>query len=139
MEWLLAPMSSLLAALLIVPVIVLLGAAVLLMIGHIVPGGPTLSRVAFHCPFSRRRVTVEFLSPSGAAKPTDVLSCSVFSNPYHIRCEKRCLGMAETGWMPSPLMPRFALLADGVAYRTVDSAEGPAPEGPPKDGVPRAA
>ena len=124
MESLLAPTASLLVVILFVPVLVLLGAGILLVFGHLVPDGSTLSRVAFRCPFAKRQATVEFLSPSGSDKPTDVLSCSVFDKPYHVRCKKGCLTMAVTGRTPSPLMPRFALLADGVGYRTGRPADG---------------
>ena len=135
MESLLAPTAGVLIVLLIAPLLAVAGVVLLLTIGHVFPRSPSLSRATFNCPFSKRRATVEFLSSPGAAKPTDVLSCSVFDKPYHVRCKKGCLAMAETGWMPSPLMPRFALLADGVAYRTADPPEGPAPDGPPREAV----
>jgi len=129
MDWLLAPISSLVVIVLVVPLVLMLGAAVMLLIGHTIPGGSTLSRVAFNCPFSKRTATVEFLGPSGSEQPTDVLSCSVFAKPYHVRCEKGCLTLAETGWNSSPLMPRFALLADGVTYRSASQRDEQAPDG----------
>jgi len=137
MEWLLAPTSSLLLVVLVVPMFVVVGAAILLMIGQVIPGGQTLSRVAFHCPFSKRRATVEFLTPAGGEQPTDVLSCSVFDKPYHVRCEKGCLTMARTGWTSSPLMPRFALLADGVTLRPVGRPDSQATDGPTDGGKTR--
>jgi len=120
MEWVLAPMSGLLVVVLAVPAIVLVGVLLVLSaVGHAFPASPTLSRVMFDCPFSKRKATVEFLVPPGSGQPSDVLSCSVFPKPYHVRCEKACLGLAQTGWTASPMMPRFALLADGVGYRPV--------------------
>ena len=139
MDWLLAPISSFLFIVLFVPMLVLVAAAVLLVIGHVIPGGQTLSRVAFLCPFSKRRATVEFLSAAGGEQPTDVLSCSVFDKPYHVRCEKGCLTLADTGWTPSPLMPRFALLADGVSSRPVSQPDRRAPDGPTDGGMTHAA
>ena len=139
MEWVLALTSGFVVPLLLGPLAVLLGALMLFgVIGHVL-SGPTVSRTAFDCPFSKRRATVEFLIPPGAGQPSDVLSCSVFSEPYHVRCHKGCLAMAETGWMPSPMMPRYALLADGLSYRPVGPPDGPAPKGPPREGISRVA
>jgi hypothetical protein len=118
MEWVLAPMSSLLVVILVIPAIVVVGVLLLLRaVGHAFPVNPTLSRVTFNCPFSKRKATVDFLVPPGSGQPSDVLSCSVFPKPYHVGCEKGCLGLAQTGWTASLMMPRFALLADGVGYR----------------------
>ncbi len=118
MEWVLAPMSSLLVVVLAVPAIAAVGVLLLLCaVGHVFPASPTLSRATFHCPFSKRKATVDFLVSPGSGQPSDVLSCSVFPRPYHVRCKKGCLGLAEAGWTASPMIPRFALLADGVGYR----------------------
>ena len=34
-----------------------------------------------------------------------------------IRCEKECMRLGETGWTPSPVLPRYSLIADGVSFR----------------------
>ena len=141
MEWVPRLMSSLLVMFLVVPFVVLVGGILLVWaLGHILPGSLIRSRAAFDCPFSKRRATVEFLSPPGAGQPSDVLSCSVFSEPYQVRCKKECLTLAESGWMVSPMMPRYALLADGVSYRPAGRPpDDPAPEDSPSEDRRRAA
>lgn len=126
--------------LLVVPPAVLVSTMLLLWLsGHFLPAGPTVARMAFDCPFSKRRATVEFLIAPDSDRPTDVLSCSVFPKPYHVRCRKGCLNMAEAGWAPSPMMPRYALLSGGVAMRPVRATEGRRPGGKPTGRTTRAA
>ncbi len=140
MEWVLTLTASVLVALLVVPFVVLVGGILLMWaIGHLLPGSPIVSSTTFDCPFSKRRATIEFLTPQGAGQPSDVLSCSVFPHPSHIRCKKECLKLAQSGWMPSPMMPRFSLLADGVSYRRGGPPDRPAPEGSPREDMSRAA
>jgi hypothetical protein len=133
MEWALALASGFVLVLLVAPLIVLLLALAALGATGFLPGSKTVSRTSFDCPFSKRRATVDFLVGPTSGQPLDVLSCSVFSKPYHVRCKKGCLALAETGWTPPPMMPRFALLSGGVAYRGApmprDGAPGKAPEG----------
>lgn len=118
MDWMLSLASSFVVLLLLLPLAVGLLLVIALGIGFLVPASETGSRASFDCPFSKRRATVEFLISPESDRPLDVLSCSVFSKPYHIRCKKGCLAMAVPGWLPSPMMPRFALLADGgISYR----------------------
>jgi hypothetical protein len=119
MEWVLTLTSGIVVLCLLGPLVMLLGGLMLFgLVGHVVRSGPTVSRTAFDCPFSRQRASVEFLGEAASDHPTDVLSCSVFApRPYHVRCEKACLGLAETRWALSPMMPRYALLSGGVAYR----------------------
>lgn len=45
---------------------------------------------------------------AGSDQTSDVLSCSVFSKPYHACRKKGCLNMAEAGRVPWPMMPRAA-------------------------------
>ncbi len=127
MEWVLTLTSSFVVLLLLAPLAVLLGGFMLFgLVGHVLSPGPMVSRTAFDCPFSKRRASVEFLSEPGSDRPTGVLSCSVFApKPYHVRCQKGCLGLAETGWALSPMMPRYALLSGGLAYRATPPPEGP--------------
>jgi hypothetical protein len=118
MEWMLTLTSGAVVLLLLGPMVMLLGGLMLFgLVGHLFKG-PGVFRTAFDCPFSKQRASVEFLGGSTSDHPADVLSCSVFApKPYHVRCEKACLGLAETRGVLSPMMPRYALLADGVAYR----------------------
>ena len=119
MEWVLTLTSGIVVLCLLGPLVILLGGLMLFgLLGHVVRSGPGVWRTAFDCPFSKRRASVEFLGEASSDHPTDVLSCSVFApKPYHIRCEKACLGLAETRCALSPMMPRYALLSGGVAYR----------------------
>ena len=128
MEWVLTLTSGFVVLCLLGPLVVLLGWLVLFgVVGHLVRSGPVVSRTTFDCAFSKRRASVEFLGDEASGHPTDVLSCSVFApRPYHVRCEKACLGLAETRWAQSPMMPRYALLSGGVAYRATPAHEGQA-------------
>jgi hypothetical protein len=126
MDWVLRLTSSVVVLLLLVPFVVLLGGVILFgLVGHLLPRTLVKWRKTFDCPYSKQRAAVEFLSPPEAGQPSEVLSCSVFSNPYHVTCEKRCLTISEAGWTASPMMPRYSLLADGVAYRPAGSPHGP--------------
>jgi hypothetical protein len=111
MEWLLAAPSSLLVVLLLVLLLLTTILLLLRAIGPIGPGNPVLSRATFECPVSKRRVTVEFLVPPESDRPADVLSCSVFSKPYHVRCAKRCLTQTEMR-RPTTVEPGYALGED---------------------------
>jgi hypothetical protein len=125
MEWALPLVFVLVVLVFVVPLALLLAAVALLgFVGHFGPGWPVISRATFNCPFSKRRASVEFLTPSGSEKTTDVLSCSVFSEPYQVRCQKGCLELATAGWSPPLTVPRYALLADGVALRPVSRSKG---------------
>jgi hypothetical protein len=119
MEWVLTLTSGIVVLCLLGPLVMLLGGLMLFgVIGHVLRSGPMVSRTAFDCPFSKQRASVEFVGETASDHPTDVLSCSVFApKPYHVRCEKACLGLAETRLALSPMMPRYALLSGGVAYR----------------------
>ncbi len=98
-------------------VVWLLAAALL---PQFLPVSPTVARTSFECPFSSERgrwVTAEFLIWPGEERPGDVQSCSAFSEPRRIRCKKACVELAQTGSISSPMVPRFSLVAGGVAYR----------------------
>jgi hypothetical protein len=109
MDWLLVAPSSLLVVLLLVLLLLTTILLLLRAIGPIGPGNPVLSRATFECPVSGRRVTVEFLVPPESDRPADVLSCSVFSKPYHVRCAKRCLTQTETARLATEMEPRPGL------------------------------
>jgi hypothetical protein len=117
MEWAGTLVASMVVLLLVGPVVVLVGSVMLMWLGsQLVPPGATVSRASFDCAFSRRRVSAEFLTEPGADHPGDVTACSAFADG-HPRCQKGCLELAGTATVASPLTPRFALIADGVAYR----------------------
>ena len=135
MDWVLRLTSSVVFLLLLAPFAVLLVGLMLFgLVGHLFPRSLIRSKTTFDCPHSNRRATVEFLSSPETGQLSDVLSCSVFSDPYHVTCKKGCLTMTEPGWQPSPMMPRYALLADGIAYRAPGSPEAVSP-----GDIPRAA
>ena len=75
-----------------------------------------VARASFDCPVSRRRVSVAFLTSPAAPGASDVLACSLFSDGG-VRCEKGCLDLAQSVWRERPVVARYALLADGEAYR----------------------
>lgn len=116
MDWVAVLLTGLALALFFGPVVLLLTTFfVLVPLAHLLPRPAMVSRASFDCPFSRRKVDVAFLSAPDSEHPADVLSCSVFADG--IRCKKGCLALAESGWSPSPVVPRWALIADGEAFR----------------------
>jgi hypothetical protein len=117
MEWVL-PLLLVLGVLIVaVPVGVYFGAVVLLWVSSLVSEGSRLSRAGFFCPFRKQRVTADFVTAAGSDRPSDVLSCSAFEKPAHVRCQKACLGLAEAHSVSATLMPRYSLIAGGTAYR----------------------
>lgn len=132
--------AALVVLLLLLPLAVVLCGVILFgLLGHVSAAG-MVSRTSFDCPFAKRHTSVEFLTEAGSDRPSGVLSCSVFApKPYHVRCEKACLGVATTGSASSPMMPRYALLADGVAYRIMPAPERLYTPDTPRAGAARAA
>jgi hypothetical protein len=117
MEWVL-PFLLLLGFLIVaVPVGVYFGAVAFLWVSALISGGSALSRTGFYCPFKKQRVTADFLTEVGSDQPSDVVSCSAFAEPHHVRCLKACLGLAETHSVSASLLPRYSLVAGGTAYR----------------------
>jgi hypothetical protein len=124
MAWLTTLVGVIGLAILLAPVaMLLLTVFVLVPLAHLVPRPPMLGRVTFTCPFSRRIVTVAFLSPAGADHPSDVAACSLYGDGP-VRCKKGCVDLATTGWAASAMTPRFSLVADGVALRDVARTNG---------------
>ena len=122
MEWI--PSLLLLLGILIVgiPVAVYFGAVALLCASSLVSNGSAArSRTRFFCPVKKRAVTADFLTEAGSEHPSNVLSCSAFAEPAHVRCEKACLGLAETHSVSTALLPRYSLIAGGTAYRAAAS------------------
>jgi hypothetical protein len=119
MEWTVTTFAVALGLLvLFAPVIMLLGTFFILVpLAHLAPAPTPIARASFECPFARRRVSVAFVTPPDTDTPTDVASCSHFTDGEGIRCAKGCLGLAHTVWTPSAMAPRYSLIADGVAFR----------------------
>ena len=117
MDWIISVVTGLALLVLLSPILMLgLTVFVLAPLAHLVRRPTMIGRSTFDCPFSKRRVGVEFLTSPDAARPTDVLACSMFADG-NIRCGKCCCDLFATAWTPSPAVPRFALLAGGTAYR----------------------
>lgn len=118
METVQAVLAGIALVVLLSPLIMLLLTFfVLVPLALLAPPLSTIGRATFDCPLSKRRVHAAFANAAGSAKPNDVLECSAFPDPGDVRCKKECLNGAETHWTPSPMTPRYALLADGAAYR----------------------
>jgi hypothetical protein len=133
MAWVPPLLLFLLVLIVVVPVGVYFGAVALLWASSLLSKDFAVSRTGFYCPFRKQRVTAEFLTETGTDRPSDVLSCSAFSQPYNVRCEKACRGLAETRSVSAALMPRFSLIAGGTAYRTA-TAPGRGDGDPRSDG-----
>jgi hypothetical protein len=117
MEWVL-PFLFLLGVLIVaVPVGVYFGAVAFLWVSALISGGSAVSRTGFYCPVTKQRVTADFLTEVGSGHPSDVVSCSAFAKPRHVRCRKACLDLAETHSVSTSLLPRYSLIAGGTAYR----------------------
>ena len=127
MEWLFSLAGVVVGLLVIGPLVVLAGLfLIFLAIGLFGPAAQMISRRTFDCPFSKRRAQVQFVGAQGDEQPADVLACSVFEDPRRVRCEKRCLELVQVRSAAVPLMPRFALLSGGVAYRVETKQAEPA-------------
>jgi len=104
-------------------VLVLIGPLVLIGVGGVLflaaalfPGSPRRIRETFRCPVTRRIVTADFLVPEGAVHPLEVVSCTAFSDPQKVACNRPCRAFAEVGWgLSRGIFPRWALTAGGVA------------------------
>lgn len=124
MEWV-PPVLLLLGFFIVaVPVALYFGTVALLWASSLVTEGFALSRTRFRCPFTKQRVTAEFLTETGSDHPSDVVSCSAFAPADHVRCRKACLGLAEAHSVATALLPRYSLIAGGTAYRAAASAGG---------------
>ena len=109
--------GGVLLVLLLAPVLMLLVTVfVLVPLAHFFGPPASIARASFTCPVTRRRVSAAFLTEGGAGQPSDVTACSIFGGG-EVRCAKRCLGLGRVGWAPSPMAPRYALLADGTTLR----------------------
>ena len=117
MEWLIMIFAGVMLVVVVAPVaMLLLTVFVLVPLAHLMPQPSTLARTTLTCPMSKRTVNATFVTSPAAEHPTDVVQCSLFADG-RVRCAKGCLAHAVVGWAPSPMTPRFALLADGAAPR----------------------
>ena len=118
MEWLVTILTGLALLILLAPLLSLLVTFfVLVPLAHFLPQPSMVSRASFDCPFSKRWVNVALLTSPESPAPSDVLSCSLFSDERGVRCKKGCLGLAATGWTRRLVVARYALIADGEAFR----------------------
>lgn len=114
MEWIATFLTGLALVMLFTSLIMLLGTIFILVpLAHLAPAPAMVARASFDCPFSQRRASVAFVTPPDSQMPSDVLSCSLFTDERGIRCKKDCLRLARTGWRPSSMVPRYSLVADG--------------------------
>ena len=117
MDWLITVVTGVGVVVLLSPILMLgLTVFVLAPLAHLARRPTMVGRSTFDCPFSKRRVSVEFLTSPDADGPTDVRACSMFADG-DIRCGKGCRDLSATAWTPSPAVPRFAPLAGDTAYR----------------------
>ena len=117
MDWVIMVVAGFIAAVALAPIaMLLLTVFVLVPLAHLMPRPAMLARRSFECPFSRRRVTATFLASPNTTHPEDVVACSRFGDG-RVACAKACLGMAVTGWAPSPMVPAYCLLAGDTASR----------------------
>jgi hypothetical protein len=107
-------LTAVILAVLVAPFVILF---VLVALAHLAPSSSTLTRLTFVCPMRRRRVNASFVTVPGFRHPIDVAACSEFADPEHVTCAKRCLDVASTRSEPSPMTPRYSLIADGVSRR----------------------
>jgi hypothetical protein len=88
---------------------------VLVPLAHLAPAPATLARARFQCPIRKTTVTATFVTtPDG--RTADVCACSAFGDAT-VTCGKACRGFATVGFAPSPMVPRFGLLAGDEAFR----------------------
>lgn len=117
MDWIVTIFAGFLITLMVAPLAMLvLTFFVLVPLAHLMPAPSMRARARFDCPFSRRPVTATFVTSPGDERPTDVAACSRFGDGKVV-CGKECLALTAVGWAPSPMVPRFSLLADGTAPR----------------------
>lgn len=117
MDWVISVVAGMVLLVLVSPLLMLgLTVFVLAPLAHLARRPAMIGRSTFDCPFSKRRVSVEFLTSPESLRPTEVRACSVFPDG-HIGCEQGCCDLSATSWAPSPATPRFALIAGDTAYR----------------------
>jgi hypothetical protein len=117
MNWIISVVTGAVLLVLLAPILMLgLTVFVLAPLAHLARRPAMVGRSTFDCPFSQRRVRVEFLTSPDSVRPTEVRACSMFPDG-RIGCGKGCRDLAETAWTPSAATPRFALIAGDTTYR----------------------
>lgn len=117
MEWIVLIVAGFGLVLITAPIaMLLLTFFVLVPLAHLMPAPAMLARATFDCPISKKTVNVTFVTAPDREAPADVVACSAFGSRAVV-CEKKCRAMARVAWAPSPMVPRFALIADDVAIR----------------------
>jgi hypothetical protein len=117
MDWVVTIFAGLVLAVMVAPLAMLvLTFFVLVPLAHLMPAARMLARARFNCPVSKRTVTASFVTTPGSDHPTDVAACSHFGD-RKVTCDKGCLALTTVGWEPSPMVPRYSLLADDTAPR----------------------
>ena len=117
MDWVVSVVTAVGLLVLFSPLLMLgLTVFVLAPLAHLARRPAMIGRSTFECPFSKRCVSVEFLTSPDATRPTEVRACSMFADG-RICCAKGCRDLAESAWTPSPAVPRFALIAGDTTYR----------------------
>lgn len=94
----------------------LLTAFVLVPLALLAPRVASIARASFKCPVTNQEVSAAFLTAPGEDHPSDVTTCSMFPGG-DVKCAKGCLEHTHTEWAPSPMTPRFALIAGGTVTR----------------------
>jgi hypothetical protein len=100
-----------------VPVMLVGSVLLVALAGPLLSAAPMLGRARFVCPVSKLTVNAQFTSWPGSEGPVDVCACSAFQDPTKVTCKKRCLELARTSAVSFAMVPRFALIAGGTAYR----------------------
>jgi hypothetical protein len=117
MDWMISVVAGVVLLVLFSPLLMLgLTVFVLAPLAHLARRPAMIGRSTFECPFSKHRVSVEFLTSPGSVRPSEVRACSMFPDG-HIGCGQGCRELSETAWTPSPATPRFALIAADTTYR----------------------
>jgi len=114
-------LGSFVVALLIVPLLLIGVVGLLLIAAGVIPAAPRRVRETFLCPWSKRVVTVDFLVPVGAPRPSEVASCTAFKDPRRVTCPKNCRELVMASFGPSRgVFPRWTLISGGlVTWRSV--------------------
>lgn len=117
MDWPQVLFGGVVLVVLLAPVGLIVLAVLGLLVSQLFAPAPMLSRASFDCPVSHRKVHAAFQTRAGLEHPASVISCSLFADPTKVTCERRCLEIADSTWAPSPMVPRFSLIADGAVPR----------------------
>lgn len=88
----------------VLPIVILVAGAALLTAAGLAVGTSTRRVIwkSFWCPLKKRHVTVGFLADRFRRdRYCDVLSCSAFTAPWQVSCDKRCLNLPEAYKAPT--------------------------------------